>query len=178
MPARNRNEVKARDQWVKKSKESTAMRSGRAVNQPHGSLGSVILRAGDLQKWLFNVSNVVAGNFPSSIFRSQLPSTSLISDAPAKLWLMKHSEQRLDALYRRFLVQCTKHRLLAGRREYAQQFVDEDEHCFKLIQWEMARRDKKRSITAHQPQGGGVQQPSIGRFSPRGFSRIGEAQAA
>ena len=56
---------------------------------------------------------------PSSIERSQLRPPSLISDAPLKLWLKQLDSGTLEVLYNKYVVACTKAKLLGQRDENA-----------------------------------------------------------
>lgn len=56
---------------------------------------------------------------PSSIERSQLRSPSSITDAPLKLWLKQLDSETLESLHHKYVVACTKAKLLGQRNEAA-----------------------------------------------------------
>ena len=60
-----------------------------------------------------------AAAVPSSIERSQLRPPSLIADAPLRLWLKQLDSGTLEVLYNKYVVACTKAKLLGQRDEAA-----------------------------------------------------------
>lgn len=73
----------------------------------------------DMRKHVSLAADTAAA-VPSSTERSQLLSPSLITDTPLlELWLKRLDSETLEALYNKYVVECTKAKLLGQRDENA-----------------------------------------------------------
>ena len=109
---------KAKARKWRNTQRTMAFISGPRGGRPKPSQPSLLNTLPDVLQHCLQVERTAVA-VPSSISNSQLRPPSLITDAPLKLWLKQLDSGTLEVLYNKYVVACTKAKLLGQLDEAA-----------------------------------------------------------
>lgn len=109
---------KAKARKWRNTQRTMAFISGPRGGRPKPSQPSLLNTLPDVLQHCLQVERTAVA-VPSSISNSQLRPPSLIADAPLKLWLKQLDSETLESLHHKYVVACTKAKLLGQRNEAA-----------------------------------------------------------